>query len=262
MAKKKLGFALGAGGSRGVAHVGFLKAMEEEGIYPDYISGCSLGSVVGACYAMGMKPDYMMNEINKLKISDIFDLSLNPLGNGALLRAKKMHKKLQTYLKDTTFNQLKTPFTCVATDLNSGEIKAFSGDTKVIDAVVASSSIPGIFRPMVIDNMTLVDGGVKCRVPIEQVKQMGAEVVIAVDVLGKVRQSDRRFNMISVIFRVYDIMDSDASCRRACEHNPELYIEPDLGDMVQYKFKGMDEAFKIGYETGKQYAEQIKQLIN
>ena len=72
MAKKKLGFALGAGGSRGVAHVGFLKAMEEEGIYPDYISGCSMGSVVGACYAMGMKPDYMMNEINKLKISFIF----------------------------------------------------------------------------------------------------------------------------------------------------------------------------------------------
>jgi NTE family protein len=92
---KKLGFALGAGGSRGVAHIGFLKAMEENGIVPDYISGCSMGSVVGACYAMGMSPDQMMEEVSKLKFTDIFDLSLDPFRNGALLRAKKMHKKLK-----------------------------------------------------------------------------------------------------------------------------------------------------------------------
>lgn len=258
---KKLGLALGAGGSRGVAHIGFLKAMEEKGIVPDYISGCSMGSVVGSCYALGMNADQMMKEINKLKFSDIFDLSLNPLGNGALLRAKKMYKKLQTYLKDTTFNQLKTPFTCVATDLNSGTVKTFSGDTKVVDAVVASSSIPGIFRPIVIDNMTLVDGGVKCRVPIEQVKDMGADVVVAVDVLGKVKEVDRKFNMISVVFRVYDIMDGEVTCRRTDEHKPDLYIEPDLGDMIQYKFKDMDKAFEIGYQTGIEYADKIKQLI-
>ncbi|MBQ8426320.1 MAG: patatin-like phospholipase family protein [Clostridia bacterium] len=188
-------------------------------------------------------------------------MSLNPLGNGALLRAKKMYKKLQTYLKDTTFNQLKTPFTCVATDLNSGTVKTFSGDTKVVDAVVASSSIPGIFRPIVIDNMTLVDGGVKCRVPIEQVKDMGADVVVAVDVLGKVKEVDRKFNMISVVFRVYDIMDGEVTCRRTDEHKPDLYIEPDLGDMIQYKFKDMDKAFEIGYQTGIEYADKIKQLI-
>ncbi len=258
---KKLGFALGAGGSRGVAHIGFLKAMEEKGIVPDYISGCSMGSVVGSCYALGMSPDQMMEEINKLKFSDIFDLSLNPFGNGALLRAKKMYKKLQSYLNDTTFNQLKRPFTCVATDLNSGSIKTFSGDTKVVDAVVASSSIPGIFKAVNIDNMSLVDGGVKCRVPIEQVRDMGAEVVIAVDVLGKVKETERKFNMLSVIFRVYDIMDAEMSSKRADEHMPDLYIEPDLGDMVQYKFKDMEKAFEIGYQTGLDNVDKIKVLI-
>jgi NTE family protein len=258
---KKLGFALGAGGSRGVAHIGFLKAMEEEGIIPDYISGCSMGSVVGACYSMGMSPDQMMTEINKLKFSDIFDLSINPLGNGALLRAKKMHKKLQTYLKDTTFDQLKRPFTCVATDLIEGKLVTFSGDTKVVDAVVASSSIPAIFRPKEVGDKVCVDGGVQCRVPIQQVRDMGAEVVIAVDVLGKVRKVEKKLNMIAVVFRVYDIMDSEATCANKNTNNPDLYIEPNLGDMVQFKFKDMDKAFEIGHQTGKEYAEKIKELI-
>ena len=258
---KKLGFALGAGGSRGVAHIGFLKAMEEEGIVPDYISGCSMGSVVGACYALGMEPDQMMNEINRLKFSDIFDLSFSPLSNGAILRAKKMYKKLQTYLNDVTFDQLKKPFCCVATDLNSGNTVTLSGQTKVVDAVCASSSIPAIFKPVAIDNMVLVDGGVKCRVPIEQVKDMGADVVVAVDVLGKTRESERKFNMISVMFRVFDIMDGEVTCRRKDACSPDLYIEPDLGDMIQYKFKDMNKAFEIGYLTGKENARKIKRLM-
>jgi NTE family protein len=258
---KKLGFALGAGGSRGVAHAGFLKAMEEEGIFPDYISGCSMGSVVGSCYALGMKPDEIIKEINRLKFSDIFDLSLNPLGKGALLRSKKVYKKMQTYLKDVTFSQLKTPFTCVATDLISGQTKTLGGDTKLVDAVVASSAIPGVFRATNIDNMSLVDGGLKCRVPIEQVRDMGAEVVVAVDVLGNVRECDKKYNMFSVLFRMFDIMDADITYKRVSLFNPDLYIEPDLGDMVQYKFKGIENAIEIGYQTGKEYAEKIKELI-
>ena len=258
---KKLGFALGAGGSRGVAHIGFLKAMEEEGIVPDYISGCSMGSVVGACYALGMKPDDMIKEINALKFADIFDLSLNPLGNGALLRAKKMYKKLQTYLGENTFEDLKRPFCCVATDLNSGTTVTLDGKTKVVDAVAASSSIPAIFKPVFIDDMTLVDGGVKCRVPIEQVRDMGADIVVAVDVLGQIRETDRKYNMLSVIFRVYDIMDGESACRRKDMHEPDLYIEPDLGEMIQYKFKDMDKAIETGYLTGKEYAKKIKGLI-
>ncbi len=258
---KKLGFALGAGGSRGVAHIGFLKAMEENGIEPDYISGCSMGSVVGSCYALGMTPDEMMKEINKLKFSDIFDLSLDPFRNGALLRAKKMHKKLQTYLKDMTFDDLKRPFTCVATDLVSGELKTLSGKIKVADAVAASSSIPAIFKPFSIDDMILVDGGVKCRVPIEQVRDMGAEIVVAVDVLGKIKRCERKLNVFSVIFRVYDIMDSYTTNNCVKEHCPDIFIEPDLGDMVQFKFKDMDKAYEIGYKTGLEYADKIKELV-
>ena len=258
---KKLGFALGAGGSRGVAHIGFLKAMEENGIVPDYISGCSMGSVVGACYAMGMSPDQMMEEVSKLKFTDIFDLSLDPFRNGALLRAKKMHKKLKTYLKDVTFNDLQKPFTCVATDLVSGELKTLSGDIKVVDAVASSSAIPAIFKPFAIDDMVLVDGGVKCRVPIKQVRDMGAEVVVAVDVLGEIRKCERRLNVFSVMFRVFDIMDAHTTDNCVKENCPDLFIVPDLGDMVQFKFKDIGNAYEIGYKTGLEYVEKIKELI-
>jgi len=258
---KKLGFALGAGGSRGVAHIGFLKAMDEAGIVPDFISGCSMGSVVGACYALGMSPSDMMAEINKLKFSDIFDLSFNPVGNGALLRAKKMYKKLNTYLGENTFEDLNKPFCCVATDLVGGKTITLSGKTKVVDAVAASSSIPLIFKPVTIEDNIFVDGGVKCRVPVEQVREMGADVVVAVDVLGQVRQSDRKYNMFAVLFRVFDIMDGEMTLVKKDACNPDLFIEPDLGEMIQYKFKDMDKAYEIGYETGKNYVDKIKELI-
>jgi len=97
---KKLGLALGAGGSRGVSHIGFLKAMDEEGIVPDFIAGSSMGSVVGSCYAAGMKPDDMFNEVMKLKFNEIFGLTLNPLGQGALSRTTRMKKKLDFFLNE------------------------------------------------------------------------------------------------------------------------------------------------------------------
>lgn len=259
--KKKLGFALGAGGSRGVAHIGFLKAMEEEGIFPDYISGTSMGSVVGACYASGMKPDQMKEAVLKLKMSDIFDLSLNPVGTGALLRSQKLQKKLRQYLKNKTFDDLKIPFKCVATDLISGRAELLGGEKDVVTCVAASSTIPSVFKPIQMDDKLLVDGGVTCRVPIRTVREMGAEIVVGVDVLGKVRPNDRKYNMIGVLLRMFDIADCELVKYKVGRQRPDLYIEPDLGNMVQFKFKDIPWAIEKGYETGKEYAPKIKELL-
>lgn len=260
--KKKLGFALGAGGSRGVAHIGFLRAMEEEGIVPDYVSGCSMGSVIGSCYAKGYTTKYMEEIVKKLKFSDLFDLSLAPIKNGALLRSKKMQKKLKQYLGKTTFGELKIPFTCVATDLIGGEVVVLGEkDREVCSSVVASSSIPTIFKPVQMDDKLLVDGGVLCRVPIDTVRSMGADVVVAVDVLGKVRKCDKKYNVFTIMTRIFDIADCELTRKNIKEKHPDLFIEPDLGDMSQYKFKEIDLAIQKGYETGKAYADKIKQLI-
>ena len=260
---KKLGFALGAGGSRGVAHIGFLKAMEENGIKADYVAGTSMGSVVGACYAAGYTADFMWQEISKLSMSDIFDLSFNPIANGALLKAQKMRKKLATYFEKTpTFDQLKIPFKCVAVNLIDGKLKVFEGKDNIAEGIAASSSIPGIFKPCKIDDMLLVDGGVKCRVPMTQVKEMGADVVVAVDVLGEIKPLNKRYNLISLLLRTFDVMDGDLSKANADVQRPDLYLTPDLGDMVQYKFKGMDMAYEQGYKIGIENADKIKKLIH
>lgn len=258
---KKLGFALGAGGSRGIAHIGFLKAMEENGIKADFVAGASMGSVVGSCYCLGMNADQMMEEINKLKFSDIFDLSINPFGNGALLRAKKMRKRLEVYLKKHRYEDTLIPFRSVATDLISGETIVMKGRDKLIDGIVASSSIPGVFKPVEWHGKVLVDGGIMCRVPVEQVREMGAEVVVAVDVLGQTGECDKRYNMFTVLYRMVDIMDSELALLKRKYQKPNVYIEPDLGDMSQFKFKDLDKAYQKGYEIGLKNVKKIKRLI-
>ena len=260
--KKKLGFALGAGGSRGVAHIGFLKAMEEEGITPDFIAGTSMGSVVGACYAKGLTIEKMQTIVKKLKFSDIFDLSLNPIKNGALLRSQKMRKQLEKYLGNARFSDLKTPFACVATDMIEGKnVLLNEKDYDVVTAVIASSSIPSIFKPVQKDGMVLVDGGVFCRVPVNEVREMGADVVVAVDVLGEVKRCDKKYNFFTLMSRLFEISDCEMVKYKKRDQNYDIYIQPDLGDMSQYKFKDIDFAIQKGYDIGKIYAEKIKELL-
>ena len=260
--RKKLGFALGAGGSRGVAHIGFLKAMEEAGITPDYITGTSMGSIVGACYAKGYSADFMLEEVKKLSLIELLDVSINPLMNGALLRAQKMRNKLSKYVnEDLTFNELNIPFRCVAVDLNTGNPVVFKEDDKVCEAIVASSTIPGIFRPVTKGNMMLVDGGLKCRLPINEVKEMGAEVVVAIDVLGGLRPSYKKRNVFSLLFRAYDIMDDEITRRKLKEHKADLIITPDLGDMDLFRLKELTKAYEQGYKAGKENVDKILKLI-
>ena len=260
---KKLGFALGAGGGRGIAHIGFIKAMEEAGIKADFVAGTSMGSVVGACYSAGYSADFMIDEIKKMSMSDIFDLSFNPFGNGALLRAQKMRKKLETYFTECpTFDKLKTPFKCVAVDLWTGNEKTFGGDENVLDGVVSSCTIPGVFKPVEHNGMLLVDGGIKCRVPVKQVRDMGADVIVAVDVLGDVRPSSKRYNLITLMLRTFDVMDAEITAYKMQELKPDFFLRPDLGDMDPYKFKNFDFAFNAGYQLGLDNAKKIKRALN
>lgn len=258
---KKLGLVLGAGGSRGVAHIGFLKALDEEGIKPSFITGSSMGSVIGGCYVTGMLPKQMEKEIKGLKMSEIFDLSINPVGNGALLRAGKMRSKLEKYLKKHKFKDAKIPFRCVAVDLLSGKTKVFGDNEYILDGVVASSSIPGVFKPMQYDDMLLVDGGVSTRLPIDEVREMGAEVVVAVDVLGEVRHTNKKYHIASLIMRVGEIYDSELTKYKILSQKPDMYLTPELGNMSQYKVKDLDFAIEQGYKLGKENAEKIRELM-
>lgn len=258
---KKLGLALGSGGSRGIAHIGFLKALEEAEIKVDFLTGSSMGAVIGACYAFGLSPDEMLVRAKKLKFRHVCDISFRPIGNGGLLRSKKMYKQIKKIVGDSTFNSLKTPFKCVSVDLCTGEKRVFGDDYEVAKCVSASSSIPGIFRPVEIDGGRFIDGGTKCRVPLQEAYDMGAEVVIGIDVLGATRPMKDKFNVFTVLFRAFEMMDRELSVINERDVKPDLFFEVDIGDMSQYKFKGLDRAYEAGYKLGKENIEKIKELI-
>ena len=259
---KKLGLALGAGGARGVAHIGFLKALEEADIRPSFISGSSMGSIVGACCAKGMSADEMHEVIQKLKATDIVDIGILPLSKLGLMKWTKVRRLMSSFLENCEFSDLKIPFSCVAVDIITGTLQVFSeGD--VLDAILASSSMPTVFRPVEKDGMLLVDGGVLCRVPVRQVKKMGADVVVAVDVLGGCERTDKVPNMISLITRVYDIMDSyrTADEQKKTRRITDLWLEPDIPGVSQYEVKYHASVYDAGYKLGKENAEKIKALL-
>ena len=259
---KKLGLALGSGGARGVAHVGFLEALEEAGIRADYVSGCSMGSIVGACYCAGVPLDVVKERILSLKLSHVAALNVNPIRSNGLFKFTKARKLIEEYIPpETTFADLKIPFTCVATDLVSGvtvELK----EGNVIDAILASSCIPGAFSPQIVGNQMLVDGGVLERVPTREVKKLGAEVIVAVDVLGNRRWGNKTSNAVRVLMEVVDILDTRIARYRRQENADviDVWLEPELGDMSEYSFRHFEEAYESGYRLGREHAEEIAAL--
>ncbi len=256
--KKKLGFALGCGGSRGVAHIGFLQAMEEAEIRPDFIAGCSMGAVVGAAYAAGMTPQEMKEAVCRLRPLDLVDITVRP---GGLFDVRKMRKVLGKYLGDVTFDALKIPFCCVASDMVTQEAVTL-GEGNVADAVTASSCIPAIFKPIQMGEMRLVDGGILERIPARQLKDMGADRVVAVDVLGNRRWGNKTSNAVRVLMEVVDILDTRIARYRRQENADviDVWLEPELGDMSEYSFRHFEEAYESGYRLGREHAEEIAAL--
>lgn len=258
--RKKIGFALGAGGSRGLAHIGFLKAMEEAGIKADMVSGCSMGSVVGAAYASGLSINEMKHATNKLKFFDLFSFAGIP---GGLIGTQKMRSLLVKHLGDIEFSDLKIPFACTATDMVTQSLVEMHRG-KVVDAVVASSSIPTIFTPTIRGNQRLIDGGILERVPVKLVKKLGADVIIAVDVMGGKPVREKCPGAMAMLLDVIDLMDAQNTKRYREENRSiiNLWIEPDLGDMSQYTFKNLDFAYERGYAAGKAALPKIKEIIS
>jgi NTE family protein len=259
---KKLGLALGAGGARGIAHIGFIKALEDNGIKPDYIAGTSMGSVVGGFYALGFSPSYMIKTALALKPKDLLDLSPMAIKNGTLLESKKMSSMLRKYFHEIQIEDLKIPFACVGLDIISGEKVVFT-QGEVATAVQASSSIPMIFAPVAYENMLVADGAPVCRVPVQEVKNLGADVVVGVDVLGPVREMDEIKSILGYILRVIDIYDSKVSELTLEKNPPDILCTPDLGNMSQYKIdsKQMQIAYEKGYECALNIVDDLKKKL-
>lgn len=180
----KIGLALGGGAAKGFAHVGVIKVLEASGFTPAVVSGTSAGSVVGALYASGLNGFALQEQSFALDEDRIKDLTL--FGVGGVIKGDKLQAYVNELVKNRPLEQMAKPFAAVAVDLDSGERIIFNrGNTG--QAVRASCSIPGVFQPAVIAGKRYVDGGLVSPVPVDAARQLGADIVIAVDISSKAK---------------------------------------------------------------------------
>lgn len=257
---KKICLVLGSGGSRGISHIGVLQALTENGIKPDYVIGCSMGSIVGACYCGGMAPSEMKTVAESLKLSNIADFSIFPLNKLSLLKSVKVRDTLKKFVGDATFSDLKIPFKCVAYDIVKGEVVTLS-EGPVEPAIMASSAIPLVFKPVEIDDKILVDGGIKARLPLKEAQDFNADIVIAVDVLGPLKPYSVPKNMIDKVLRIVDTNDWNWTQDTLKEYTPDVLIVPDLGDMSQFRVEKITFAYEQGYKAGLEAISDIKKAL-
>ncbi len=174
---KKIGLALSGGSAKGLAHIGVLESLEKHKIKIDYLAGTSMGAVVGALYSSGMSIRDLKKIATTTKWENLVDFTLPDKG---ILTGYKIEKFLRVLLKNKKFKDLEIPMSVIAADVHNGEKVIFrKGD--VASALRASISIPNVFVPYEYNNRVLVDGGVVAPVPVDTVRNMGADVVIAID---------------------------------------------------------------------------------
>lgn len=176
--RPRLGLALGSGSARGWAHLGVLRALEREGIQPDLICGCSIGAFVGAATASGELPR-LIDWAEALRWKDVLSLMDVSL-RGGLIKGARLMDFFERNLKDRSFEALDFPFSCVATDLETGR-EVWLREGSVARAVRASIALPGLMTPVYEEGRLLVDGGLVNPVPVSLCRAMGADIVVAVD---------------------------------------------------------------------------------
>lgn len=239
--KPKLGVALSGGGARGLAHIGVLKALSSTGIQIDFLAGASMGGVTAASFSAGLDPS-KVGEIacyvgTASRLAQLADPVLPQKG---LIKGKKIHDFFDQQLHSKTFDDLQIPLTLIAVDLNSNsEIHITKGS--IADALRATISIPGIFIPVESDGMRLVDGGLLNNLPIDVVRSMGADVVLAVDVgwhgYGKEqwRESNRTLisftplgELILTLLESMDILLTQQVKHKIQSNKPDFLLQPQI----------------------------------
>lgn len=221
--KPVVALALGSGGERGFAHVGVIKALEENGIGVDIVVGTSAGSVVGALYAGGYKGDELEQLALKLDQAQLDDFELSKRG---YIRGELLQDFVNKALKNRSIEQLDKPFVAIATQLGSGNAVSFNrGNTGM--AVRASSSIPGVFHPVVIGGDEYVDGDLKKPVPVSVAREMGADIVIAVDISQQPGDNPVPEDIIDTLTQSIRIMRQSILAREL--ESAQIVIRPAIG---------------------------------
>jgi len=274
---RKVGLALSGGGARGLAHIGVLKVLEQEGVPIDCLAGTSMGGLIAAGYAAGLSPDFMEQEALHLgsprRLLALADLSLPRRG---LFEGQKVREYLTRHLGDRTFDDLRLPLALVAVDLHTGR-EVYLTQGQVVDAVRATIALPGVFTPVEQDGQLLVDGGLLDNLPADAARRIGADAVVAVDVssddqvVSHLTQAlhRRRYvpnglvDTLEVLYRSLVVMMAEIARRRLAEAHPEIIIRPAIPPDVTVLtgFPRAAEIIAVGEEAAAEELPRIRALL-
>ncbi len=238
----KVGLALSGGGARGLAHIGVLKVLEQRRVPIDLLAGTSMGGLVGAAYAAGLTPEYMEQEALRMASPRrLLSLADPTLPRRGLFEGQRIVEYLTDQLGECTFDDLRCPLGLLSVDLKTREAVTLD-EGRLTDAIRATIALPGLFKPVEREEQLLVDGGLLDNLPADVVREMGADVVIAVDALGGTgtfsamiqRLRERRYipeglaSTLDVMLRSLDVMMQEINRRRLMEAAPDVVIRPDV----------------------------------
>ncbi|TRX02219.1 patatin-like phospholipase family protein [Flavobacterium gawalongense] len=286
--RPKIGLVLSGGGAKGFAHIGVLKVLEEAGIKIDYIGGTSMGAVVGGLYASG----YNASQIDSIFRSTNFDELLNdfiprssknfyerrndelyalvlPFNNLKIGIPEALSKGMYNYnllsritrnvrhIKD--FNKLPIPFLCIGTNIETGE-EVLLNKGNLAQAMIASSAFPSLFSPVEIDGKLLVDGGVANNYPIEEVRKLGADIIIGVDVQNNLLDRTQLKDATKILVQITNLQSRDRMKKNV--KDTDIYIKPDIKNYGVISFDKGKEIIRKGEEATFSVFEKLKLLVD
>jgi NTE family protein len=288
--RPSIGLVLSGGGARGAAHVGVLKVLEEMRIPIDYVAGTSMGAIVGGLYASGMTAEALEQVVSEADWGELlsdrppraqrslrrksdemgflvdFDVGLDESGlifPGGLVQGQNLEIELKRLtlpvIRIDDFDNLPVPFRAIATDIVSGdEVVLGSGD--LATAMRASMSVPGIFKPVKSKGRILVDGGITNNVPIEVVRDMGADILIVVDVGFPLLSESQLNSALGITKQMLTILINAQSKDQIALLTPDdILISPELGDLGSEAFQHMKQATKLGQEKAMEFVQTLAQ---
>lgn len=257
LSKKKpvIALVLGSGGARGYAHIGVIEVLEQHGIKPDFIVGTSAGSIVGSIYASGKSPEQLRQIALNMKVGDVRDFKIGMKG---FFDGQKVEDYVNKQIDQMPLEKMKIPMYVVATELQNGEKTIFNyGNTG--QAVRASVSIPSMFIPTKIKGKEYVDGGLVSPVPVNIAKELGADIVIAVDILAQPVNTETT-NVWGLFNQNINIMQN----RLAAEElkNADIVIQPDLREKAHiFDVKGRQDTMQAGIDAANQRMHDLDVVI-
>lgn len=253
--KPKVGVSLSGGSAYGMAHIGVLRAFEEMGVKIDVLAGASAGALVGALYAFGLPLDRIQEEASKISWATLSNVTPSNMG---FISNKSLGAHVTRLIGEKKIEDADIPFAITATDIRTGE-QVLLRSGSVAEAVRASAAIPGVFSPVMIDDVLLVDGGLSENLPYVPLREMGAQVCIGVDVIAHAARYNDPKRYADILANTYNILihRMNATVRKRFD----VLIDPDLSKYMVLDLSKSAQIIEAGYLEGMQARRRIVHAI-